>query len=200
MKNRTLVAFALAVCVSGGAGFAGAQALQAAEKKTHFEADADELTRTENLLKAHITTASSTMKQIAQETKADDIEAKKQEREQALNAALKPLQDDTLVMLIQAHLLSIDSVADKTGEPAEQFIHEFVYKKLNLEPAEVAKRREATGLGHGGLILGYLTAKVAKLPADQIFTAKEGRSWPEVMRAHKVSVSDVVQVLQDPQQ
>jgi len=195
-KLRMLGAFGLAVCISGGAGFAGARALAAAEKKTHFEADAAELSRSEAHVHGHLTTAVQTMKRIAQETTAENAEPNKEAREKALEATLKPLQEDSLTLLVQAHLLSLDSIADKSGEPAELFIQENVYKKLGVEAAEVAKRRETTGLGHGGLVLGYMIAKVSKTPADQVFAGKADHSWPEVMRTRKVTAADIVRALE----
>ncbi len=196
MKHRTFVTFGLVAALTGGAGFVGGRALGAAEKKTHVEADSAEIDRTAGYLNATVNNAAARIKEIAGETTAENAEAKKQEREAALEATLKPLQEDGYTMVLQGHLLAVDSIADKTGAPAEQFIQENIYKKIGVEPQEVSKRREATGLGHGGIILGYLIAKVSKLPADTIFTSKEGKSWPEVMRARGVSVGQVVMVLE----
>ncbi len=199
MKNRIWVVAALSATIAGSAGFLGARGLAAAEKKPHMEADSAELDKTAGFLNGLVNNAVTAMKKIADGTTAENSEATKKDREAAIAKAIQPLQEESAVLLLQAHLLCLDSIADKTGEPAEQFIQENLYKKLGVEAADVAKRRETTGLGHGGLILGYLMAKVTKLPADTIFEAKKDQSWPEVMRSKNVTPTQIFQTLQDAQ-
>jgi hypothetical protein len=201
MRGRTWIAFGLAVGLSASVGFAGARAMAAAAAKPHFEADAAEMDATQRYLQGQVAAAVEKMKKTAGETTAENSEANKKEREDAINAALKPLQDDSTVLLLQAHFLAIDSIADKTGEPAEQFIQQNIYDKLGIAAADVAKRRESSGLGHGGMLLGYLIAKVSKAPADEVFNAKqENRSWPEVMKLKNVTPTQVFQALENKDQ
>jgi hypothetical protein len=199
MSRTTILAFCLAVSLSAAAGFAGARAMSAAEKKTNVDADTIELDRTAKFLEGHLMGAVSTMKQIARDTTAENIESEKAQREKAINDSLKPLQEDTFVLLFQGHFLNLDSVVDKTGAPAEQFIQQGIYDKLKVDAAEVAKRREATGMGHGSLILGYVIAKIANKPADEIFAAKKDRSWAEVMRIRGISPAQVTTALEAKQ-
>lgn len=192
MNRKTCAAFVLAVGLSAGAGFYGARALGAAEKTGHVEADAVELDRTKGYLQGHVSTAVSTLKQIANDATAESFEAKKAEREKAIEAAVKPFQEDAEILALQGHLLCLDRVADAQGEAAAQFIQAAVYTKVGADAAEVAKRLETTKLGHGGLILGYLVARVSKTPADEVFKGKEGHTWAEVMRLRGVTAQQIV--------
>jgi hypothetical protein len=195
MKSRSTLRFALAVSLAAASGFFAARALPAAEQKTHFAADSDEVSLTETAMKSHLSQATGTIKKLADACTVDNIEAGKAEREAALNASLKPLGEDIALLTFQANLLCIDSVADKTGDQAEQFLQQNIYTKLGVDAAEVAKRRQSTGLGHGSLILGYAIAKAGKLSPDEVFKAKQGHAWPEVLREKGVTVDQVGAVL-----
>ncbi len=198
MNRNTIVAFTLAIGLSGAAGFFGACALGAAEKPAGFEKDSRELTLTEEMARRDLAVAVGELRRIAQETTPENFEPGKARREQAFETALKPLQEDSGLLLLQAHLLSLTHVAEEAGAPAEQHLQQAIYDRLQVPAAEVAKRKEATGLGHGGLILGYLTAKVAKLSPEEVFAEKKSKSWAELLRAHNISASELFAAVQNP--
>jgi len=185
----------LAICLAGAGGFLGGRALGAAEKKGHFDADSDEMTRTQVHLQTSIATAVSTMKGIAKETTLANAETTKEQREQAINSSLKPLQEEGLLLMLQTHLLCVDHIADESPDMVGPFLRTGIYDKLGVSAEEVDKRREATGLGHGGLILGYLVSKQSGKPADAVFALKAGKSWPEVLQALNVSAAKLGELL-----
>lgn len=199
MRTTRLLTLSLALATAAGGGFLGGTAWSSIQKKPSFQADAGELDRTELFLRGQLTTAIGTMKQVASDTTAENAEPTKKEREQAIAGALRPLQEDVLVLMMQAHLLGVDSIADKTGEPAEQFLQQTLYDRIPVAADEVAARREKTGLGHGGLLMGYVVARIAKVPADDVFAQKMGKSWPEVLRLRGVSPQQLVQFLEGKQ-
>lgn len=198
LNRNTFVAFALAVGLSGAAGFFSACALGAAEKPAGFEQDSRELTLTEEMARRDLAAAVGALRRIAGEATAKNFEADKARREREFEAALKPLQDDSVLLLLQAHLLSLTRVADEAGDAAEQQLQQAIYDRLKVPAAEVAKRKETTGLGHGSLILGYLTAKVARMPAEEVFAEKKNKSWAELLRAHNLSASEIFAAVQNP--
>ncbi|MFN3650434.1 MAG: hypothetical protein ACK47B_12725 [Armatimonadota bacterium] len=197
MRNRALAVIGLVACLSGSAGFFGGRALAAAEPKSHYESDVADLDRTEKYLCGHLSTAVQTLKRIASETTPENAETEKQARETAIGAALQPFQEDSFILLLQTHFLALDNLADKGGEPVEQFLKQALYPKLELTPEEVLKHRESSGLGHGGLILAHLVARISKTPVEKVLEDKKNRAWPEVMRLHKVTAGQIGFALED---
>jgi hypothetical protein len=181
----------LLVALAGSGGFLGGRALGAAEKKSNFDADAAELTRTQKSIEASLGVAVGNLRDAAKATTVANSEATKEQREKAINEALKPVHEETLILMLQTHLLSVDAMADDSPEMIKPFLQAQVYDKHGVGAAEVEARREATGLGHGGLILGYLVARESGKTADQVFTLKNGKSWSEVFRATNVSASKI---------
>jgi hypothetical protein len=151
--------------------------------------------RTQAHLQTSIATTVNTMKSIAKETTLANAEAGKQQREQAINGSLKPLQEEGMLLMLQTHLLCVDQMADESPEMVGPFLRATIYDKLGVAPEEVEKRREATGLGHGGLILGYLVAKQSGKPADAVFALKAGKSWSEVLQTLNVSAAKLGELL-----
>lgn len=196
MMERKSMAWGAAVVLAASLGVAGGRALEAADKRSHFDADARELTLTEELARRDLATASGLLRRIAQEASAETFEATKVAREKAIEETVRPIQEDAALLLIQAHLLCLSQVADKSGEPAEQYLQQIIYDKLQVTKEEVATRLEKTGLGHGGLILGYVVAKLAKAPADEIFALKKDRSWAELLRSRNISPQQILSALQ----
>jgi hypothetical protein len=193
---RLLFTACLAVAIlAGAAGFAGGRALSATEGGSHFQAGSRELDRSEAAIRRSLFEAGETIKAVSRSVTLANAEATKVEREGAMGAAIRPVQEDALLLLLQGHLLAIDNIADEGGAPAELFLQQVVYENLQVEAEEVARRRADTGLSHGGLILGYLTARVAGTTPDQIFSAKKDQSWPELLRERKVSVAALVKLL-----
>jgi len=193
--KRRLTGAVLAVCLAAAGGFLGGHALSAAEKKGHFDADSEELTRSQAHLQTSIATAVSSMKNIARETTLANVEATKEQREADINSSLKPLQEEGLLLMLQTHLLCVDHIADESPEMVGPFLRAGIYDKLGVSADEVEKRREATGLGHGGLILGYLVAKQSGKPADAVFALKSGKSWSEVLQAMNISAAKLGELL-----
>lgn len=173
-------------------GVAGGRALEAADKLSNYESDSRELTLTEEMGRRDLATAAGMLRRIAQQSTADNFEPTRVAREKAIEEALRPIQEDAALMLIQAHLLSLSEVADKSGEPAEEFLQKGIYDKLQVTKEDMAARKEKTGLGHGGLILGYVVAKIAKAPADEIFAEKKDRSWAELLRSRNISAAQIL--------
>lgn len=190
--DRKSVAWCAAVVLAALVGVAGGRALEAADKRSNYEADSRELTLTEEMARRDLATAAGAIRKIAQESTAENYEPTRVAREKAIEEAVRPIQEDAALMLLQAHLLSLSQVADKSGEPAEQFLQQAIYDKLQVTREDVAARREKTGLGHGGLILGYVVAKLAKAPADEIFAEKKERSWAELLRSRNISTAQIL--------
>ena len=71
-------------------------------------------------------------------------------------------------------------------------------KQLGVPINELVSRQEKSGLGLGGVVMGYAIAKASKQAPDEIFANKmDNKSWPEVMRARQVTVTQLQQVLDD---
>ncbi len=196
MNPKLMAAFALVAGLSALGGFWGARSLHADEKASHYAADSADLDRTRSYLRGDLDAAVESIRMIAADVTPENAEAKKAEREKALAEAMKPLQEDAYVLLVQGHLLCLDHIADTGGEPAQQFVQQSLYNRLGLAADEVARRREQTGLGHGGLLIGYLIAAASKTPADDIFKLKKEHAWPEIMRVKNVSVGELTKKLE----
>jgi hypothetical protein len=178
----------LAVVVAGAGGFLGGHALGAAEKKTNFEADAIELTRSQVALQATLANAVSNLKDVAKGATLATAETNKVRREQAINDALKPAQEEMFLLMLQTHLLCADNMADQSPEQVRPFL-QAVYDRSGVGAAEVEARQAATGLGHGSLLMGYRIAKETGKTADEIFALKKDKSWSEVLRLTNVSAA-----------
>jgi hypothetical protein len=176
----------LAAVVAGAGGFFGGRALGAAEKKTNFDADAAEMTRTQTAMQATIATAVNNLKDVARGATLATAETNKAQREQAINEALKPVQEELFLLMLQTHLLCADNMADDSPEQVRPFL-QTVYDKSGVGAAEVDARQAATGLGHGGLLMGYRIAKETGKTPDEIFTQKKDKSWSEVLRLNNVT-------------
>lgn len=196
LHRRWLGITLTAVLAAGAAGFAGGRALSADERGGHFQAGSRELDRTEASIRRSLFEAGETIKGISRKVTLLNAEATKQERERAMEAAIRPVQEDLYLVLLQGHLLAIDNLADEGGPLAEAFLQQVVYATLEVEEEEVARRQEESGLSHGGLILAYLAARVSRTPADEIFEAKQAQSWAELLRERKISVVDIVNLLE----
>lgn len=186
------VAWCGAVALAALIGIAGGRALEAADKRSHYEADSRELTLIEDMARRDLATTAGTLRRIALDCTAENFEPTRVARDKAIEDAIRPIQDDAALLYLQAHLLSLSQVADKSGEPAEQFLQQAIYDKLQVSKEDVTARREKTGLGHGGLILGYVVAKLAKATPDEIFGEKKDRSWAELLRSRNISPAQIL--------
>src|SRR5207302_519625 len=118
------------------------------------------------------------------------------EREKQIGQALQPIFEDAQVLFIQTFLLAMDNAVDTGGAPAEGVIAGHLAKQLDVPLADFVGREEKSGLGLGGVALGYAIAKASKVPADEIFANKaDNRSWPELMRYRQVTLTQLQGVL-----
>jgi len=178
----------LAIVVAGAGGFVGGHALGAAEKKSNFDADAAEMVKTQAAMQITLATAVNNLKDVARATTLANAEPNKAQREKAITDALKPLQEEMFLLMLHAHLLSADSMADENPEALRPLL-QTVYQKAGVGLAEVDARQTATGLGHGSLIMGYQIAKETGKTPDQIFDLKKDKSWAEVLRLTNINVT-----------
>ena len=72
--------------------------------------------------------------------------------------------EDAYVLLIQSFLLAIDNASDKGGEAVENQFLLFCSMKTGVPLKEIVARQEKSGLGIGGVILGYAIAKAWQRP------------------------------------
>jgi hypothetical protein len=187
-KKKLIGGVALAVVVAGAGGFFGGHALGAAEKNANFTADAAEMTRTQSAIHVTLANAVNNLKDVAKGATLATAETQKTQREQAINEALRPVQEELFLLMLQTHLLCADNMADESPEQLRPFLQS-VYDKSGVSAAEVEARQTATGLGHGSLLMGYRIAKESGKTPDEVFALKKDKSWAEVLRLTNVSVA-----------
>jgi len=115
-----------------------------------------------------------------------------------MQKTLQPVLEDAYLLLVQTFMLAIDSAADSGGQATENQFLLFLSTKMGISVKEVVAREEKSGLGLGGVLLGYSIAKAANVAPDEIFANKaDNKSWPEVMRARQVTLAQLQAVLED---
>jgi hypothetical protein len=187
---------AAALCLSA---FLGARSVAQEAATSNFAKDVVEFDRTRDQVAANFVAKVDTLKQIAREVGPEEKgDGDKKELDQRIGVTLQGLFQETYALALQTHLLSLDNAVDKGGAAAEGPMLGMLATKFKVPIAEIVDRREKSGLGLGGVMLGYAIALAAKVPADEIFTNKQGnRSWMDVMADRQVTLQQLTAVFED---
>jgi hypothetical protein len=190
MKCKWYVAALLTVVFV--AGWVGGRSSLAAEAGKNYDADAGEMDRTQEVIVGHVRGMNEQLKTMARAATLDNLQDPDKKREKEVQALLGPVLQDSQVLFVQAILLSIDNAVDRGGAAAEGALLGHFSKRLDVPIRDLVSRQAKTGLGLGGVVMGYAIAKAGNVPADELFTNKmDNKSWPEVMRARQVSVTQL---------
>ena len=199
MRIRTLIAVALVALLSGGLGYYTAT-VRAADETTHYQRDEGDMDLTRDDLLDQIRVVTEKYKEIAQAVDpANENDDTRKAREEQINKIMEPLQLDMYALLLQAHLLSIDTIVDKGGAPTEAFIRDkLLIEGLGATKEDVAKYQKQADVGYAGLIIGYAIAKAGKIQVSEVFARKadSAQSWLRVMNKHNVVAADIFNVLE----
>ena len=200
MNLKTLGVIALACVLSAGAGFQAAN-VRAAAEKTHYERDEGDLDLTRDQLINEINGLTDRYKEIARNIDVpNENDQTRKAREKAIGEALKPLQLDLYVLLLQAHALSLDTLVDKGGPGIEFFVwQKLLIDGLGAKSDDLKKFAAQADVGYGGLMLGYAIATAAKVTPSEVFTHKadNAASWLAAMQKYNLTFTDVFGVLKD---
>jgi len=198
MKQRLSfrsTALAAALCLSA---FLGARSV-AQEVASNYARDVAEFDRTRDQVAANYVAKLDTLKQLAREVAPDEKgEGGKKELDRRIEMTIQGIFQDTYALALQTHLLALDHTVDKGGAATEGPVLGMLATKFKVPIAELVDRREKTGLGLGGVMLGYAIAVAAKVPADEIFTNKQGsRTWMDVMALRQVTLQQLTAVFEE---
>ncbi len=186
----------LAVALALVCGSLGGWAVAAQQK--HFDRDAAEMDRTTEVLVSRVRGINEKLKTLARGVTADKLEDPEKKFEKQLGESLQPFLEDANVLFIQTFLLAMDNAIDSGGAAVEGFFLAEFSKRVGAPAKELTERQEKSGLGVGGVVLGYAIAKAANVSADEIFANKaDNKSWPEVMRARQVSLAQLQELFED---
>jgi hypothetical protein len=173
---------AAALCFSA---FLGARSVAQELAASNFAKDVTEFDRTRDQVAASFVARADTLKQIAREVAPEQKgEGEKKELDRRIETTLQGVFQDTYALALQTHLLALDHAVDKGGAAAEGPMLGMLATKFKVPIAEIVDRREKTGLGLGGVMLGYAIAVAAKVPADEIFT-RDGPAPGDAAAAHR---------------
>jgi hypothetical protein len=186
----------LALC---GSAFLGARTLAQEAAPSNYDRDAAEFDRTRDAVSARLTAMAEALKQSARDaTPQKDAEEDKKERNARIEKALQSFFQDTYVLALQTHLLTLDSMVDHGGAAVEGAVLGTFAARLKVPIAELVDRREKSGLGLGGVALGYAIARAAEVPADEIFTNKQGsRTWLDIMSSRQVTLEKLKTIFEE---
>jgi hypothetical protein len=187
---------AAALCLSA---FLGARSVAQELAAGNFARDAAEFDRTRDQVAANFVAKADTLKQIAREVPPGEKgEGEKKELDRRIEMTIQGLFQDTYALALQTHLLALDHAVDTGGAATEGPMLGMLATKFKVPIAELVDRREKSGLGLGGVALGYAIALAAKVPADEIFTNKQGnRTWMDVMAHRQVTLQQLTAVFEE---
>lgn len=190
------VGMAAGLCLSA---FMGARTVAEEMAAKNYERDVAEFDRTRDQLAANFVGKADTLKQIAREvTPGKEGGGEKKEIDARIEKVLQGLFQDTFALALQTHLLALDHMVDTGGPAAEGPMLGMLATKFKVPIAEIVDRREKSGLGLGGVALGYAIAVAAGVPPDEIFTNKQGnRSWLDVMSHRQVTLEQIKTVFEE---
>src|SRR5687768_12925498 len=98
------------------AGWTSAQATRAAQKPTHYERDAAEMDRTQELVCDGVRAMNAQLKQIARGVTLATLDDPEKKREQEMQKTLGPVLQEATLLIVQNFLLCIDSAADENAQ------------------------------------------------------------------------------------
>ena len=198
MRFKTLITVVLACGLSAGAGYYAAN-VRAADETSNYERDEGDMDLIRDDLLDQIRVVAEKYKEIAQNVDpANQNDDANKAREEQINKILQPLQLDLYGLLLQTHMLVLDTIADKSGEAFLNVAREKVLiEHLGAKKEDVAKYQKEADLGFGGMIIGYAIAKAGNVAPSEVFTQKtdSAQSWLQVMKKHNLVFTDLVTVL-----
>jgi hypothetical protein len=187
---------AVALC---GSAFLGARTIAQESAARNYDRDVREFDRTRDQIAANFVARADTLKQIAREAAPrPEGPANKKELDARIETAFQRLFRDAVALALQTHLLALDHMVDEGGAAAEGPVLGMLATRFKVPIAEIIDRRKKSGLGLGGVALGYAIALAAGVPADEVFTNKQGdRTWLDVMEDRQVSIGQIQAVFED---